>query len=392
MNRTRDVPDWTWSNGNEPHISKKIQAELDTRIAPTETLDQAYRALICSLDLWDVHKAQLRKRGLSDEIIDKKGYKSLPRGSRFDIAEKVLKHTGLTRLEKIPGFYRGTSHGIKRWAIAEPAGLLIPLRNEDDKILFLQVRLETIKDGNKKKLYIALSSNPSKPEYADGGTSARASAHVAIPQGVDRSSGRIWITEGPLKADVASELLRAPVVGVPGVGHWITAFRSAPKLLSSNARDVVVAYDADKMKKPEVQRNEINLISEAQFFYDHKVWLAQWEVDAEGNPKGLDDLLANGGEPTIKSCDDTEAITVRTDKVRKNGKVEMCVPPTWARKKTNGGMHPDRAAARVTAHILYLLYQPASRKGILHLRYDPMGIGKTTAVVKALQIALVSCK
>jgi hypothetical protein len=387
LNRTRDMPDWTWSNGDEPHISKSTQAELDTRIAPAETLDQVYRALIYSLDLWDVHKAQLRKRGLSDAIIAKKGYKSLPRGPRFDIAEMVLKHTGRTSLEKIPGFYRGTSGDRKRWAIAGPAGLLIPLRNEDDKILFLQVRLETTKDGKKKKLYLALSSNPSKPEYADGGTSARTSAHVAIPQGVDRSTGRIWITEGPLKADVASELLRAPVVGVPGVGHWITAFRSAPKLLDSNARDVVVAYDADKMKKPEVQNNEINLIVKAQEC-GHKVWLAKWDVDAAGNPKGLDDLLANGGEPAIVSCDNAATITVRTGKVRKSGKVEMCAPPAWARQKTGGGIHPDRAAARVTGHIIYLLYQPTSRKGVLHLRHDPMGIGKTTAVVKALKMAL----
>ena len=127
----------------------------------------------------------------------------------------------------------------------------------------------------------------------EGGASSGAPSHVAMPSSlIDKK--RVWITEGALKADIACELLGEIVIGVSGVSN----FRSGnliPTLQQLDVNDVVIAYDADAERNPQVKHHEFQLASLLSA-KGYTVYKAQWELH---KGKGIDDLLLNGEIPTI---------------------------------------------------------------------------------------------
>lgn len=67
-----------------------------------------------------------------------------------------------------------------------------------------------------------------------------------------------WITEGPLKAEIAHALLGQPFVGVGGVNAW----RSIPETLAGlGVHEALVAFDADACTNPNVARAVAGLIN-----------------------------------------------------------------------------------------------------------------------------------
>lgn len=99
----------------------------------------------------------------------------------------------MSSLAGFPGFsQRRRGSGPWQWWIGGWSGLLVPYRNQNGQIVFLQYRTDD--DGE----HCAFSTPPHK---YDNGTSALRTAHVTVPLGVDPAkSERIWITEGGLKS------------------------------------------------------------------------------------------------------------------------------------------------------------------------------------------------
>lgn len=103
----------------------------------------------------------------------------------------------------------------------------------------------------------------------------------------------VWITEGPIKADIAADKMVKPFIAIPGAGAFQLALEP---LIALGCRHVVLAYDADVVTTPEVQRS---LEMCAQFFADEtdmSLSLAMWDI-SQG--KGIDDLLANELIPQV---------------------------------------------------------------------------------------------
>jgi hypothetical protein len=199
--------------------------------ADPDLVGRAYDTLLAALPLEDVHREDLRRRGLNDDEIDRRGYRTLRNTTRGKAAQAVHAQLGDAVLG-VPGFARGpygiTIHG-------DATGLLVPVRDLGGRVVALKVR----RQGEPKYVYLT---------GADDGPSPGSPVHV--PLGVVAPAPVLRVTEGELKADVCTALDGTPTVGVPGVTQWRLAL---PLLKPLGATTVVIAYDAPDVRgKPPV--------------------------------------------------------------------------------------------------------------------------------------------
>jgi hypothetical protein len=243
------------------------EALPDVRAArrPDDELDAVYRRYIGMLSLSPRHRAELAARGMTGEEITGRQYRTVPDGF-------TVPHGDLTG---VPGFCQK----YNRWRHVAPPGLMIPVLNENRQIVGFQVRL----DNPDNQKYIWFSSRKS--------ANAGARTHVAMPFRACQAT-QIWITEGPIKADIASERLGAPVLGVPGVNNWKSALETLQKM-SSRPDRVVLAYDMDDHDNEHVRQH--TQMFGAALKRNYKTFLARWYGE-----KGLDDALVAGHWIDIK--------------------------------------------------------------------------------------------
>jgi predicted P-loop ATPase len=263
--------------------------------ASVEERHAFYTALLAALPLWPEHRDALCNRGLSDDAIDAAGYRSLPSATReravaLKAAREALGGGELPR--DLPGIHLGK--------IVAAAGLLIPVRDAGERIVALKVRT-----GRADAKYVWFAGRPE-----DNGASAGAPAHVplgaastlaALAAGQPRA---VRVTEGPLKADVATALSGVPTIGIPSA----SAVRCiAPALRALGVSVVRLAWDADARKRPADVRR-VNHVAGGLEMAAHllaselpevAIELETWATDEEHQPKGVDDTLAAGAELTV---------------------------------------------------------------------------------------------
>jgi hypothetical protein len=95
--------------------------------------------------------------------------------------------------------------------------------------------------------------------------------------------GEVWVTEGALKADIASLKLKRIVLAVAGVGNWAGVI---PIVKALRPERVIVAYDMDRNTNKTVRCYEVELIR-ALLRLKVKVFEASWNQSS----KGLDDFI-----------------------------------------------------------------------------------------------------
>lgn len=236
-------------------------------VAPLAVRDRVYRRLLRHLSLSARHRTLLGGRGVPAAVAWRRGYRSLtPGDAPWPVPEGV------------PGFFAVSSE-VRRWRLAGPAGLALPVRDVSGAIQALHLRPD---HGPGKYVWW---STPGRP----GGASSGAPVHVAR-----RGTAVVWITEGPLKADSVAEHLAITAVGVPGVSLWRAAL---PVLHALNPTMVVLALDQDAAPSTAaaVAAHQAGLAAACQ---DHwAVAVAHWPAGF----KGVDDALAAGLAPTVRA-------------------------------------------------------------------------------------------
>ena len=201
-------------------------------IASLETRHQTYSMLFAGLILTTTHKKELLRRGLTEEQIEKNGYRSTPAFGFTQTAERLLKQG--CKLQGVPGFYK-TKAGD--WTInfnAKGSGIIIPVRSIDGRIQGAQLRLDHPFEDAK---YIWLSS-------ADKwmGCSSGSPVHfVGDPQ-----CETVFVTEGPLKGDVANAISGKSFLCIAGVTQWQNLIPALQVLKGISLKKVVEAHDMDK--------------------------------------------------------------------------------------------------------------------------------------------------
>ncbi|OPX89445.1 MAG: hypothetical protein A4E53_01522 [Pelotomaculum sp. PtaB.Bin104] len=249
--------------------------------APTPAADineknGTYNQFLKVLSLNQEHKNDLLRRGFTELQISNNLYKSIPQDSKFRWkVTRYLTEKGFT-LEGVPGFFTRNGKFGTFWDFVNPPGYLIPVRDVHGRIQALQIKVD---DGK----YIWFSSHG-----MPNGTTSNAPAHYT------GGKGRVWVTEGPLKADVASTFLSAPFIGVPGIGSW----KEADTILESlGGKELIVAFDSDYRTNPNVAkalRDFITNLKSKGYLPQNATWPASYG-------KGIDDALLKLHKKEISS-------------------------------------------------------------------------------------------
>lgn len=195
-----------------------------------------YSDMLDHLTLLPKHRDNLLERGLSEARIERNQYRSMPETDR---GRRLLTSLLLARgydLQGLPGFR--TYYG--EWTLSGPNGFLIPVRDQHGLIQGLKIRLDQEKHPDRKYRWLSSRNMP-------GGTRSYSWVHITG----DTSSKRAFLTEGPLKGDVASFLagdaLFVCIGGVNALGGLTDALRSL------GVREVVEAMDMDQNTNQQVR-------------------------------------------------------------------------------------------------------------------------------------------
>ena len=214
----------------------------DKKINPPVVLDEIYNVMLDSLSLSKLHRENLlNKRKIPESHILKNKYRSLTNADRKDTAERLLNQFGSEICSKTPGLYQLESG---EWRIAGCEGLLIPVRDKEGLIIGLKIR------SSRLGKYIWLSSK------SKGGVSPGCPIHFPIFN--YSKIDEIRITEGELKADIATIYTDIPTISIPGVSSWRKVI---PVLQKIKPKLVRIAFDADYDEKRLVAASLVKMIS-----------------------------------------------------------------------------------------------------------------------------------
>ena len=249
---------------------KKVEEVPLEKAAADDVLDRAYTAFLSLFKLSPLHRSNLLKRGLSEEEIEKNGYKSFGQLASFANSEVVSEFDRLRLADLYKGhektrFYKGNytvaSYAIGRlltkmgvdlcgvpgfflfgeeWCCVIEEGMIIPTRNVFGQIVGLQIRKD--KGDVRYKTF----SSKGLPKGAEVGIS-----RLHFPKANPKLTGStVYLTEGPLKADIAKYLLKdekAYFLACQGVSSTTAISKCFKWLAKNGVKEVINALDMDKL-------------------------------------------------------------------------------------------------------------------------------------------------
>lgn len=279
------------------HLTETGKAHYQSRIeqdrAAAKTILQAsakfthefYSQLLSRLSLTSTHREALRARGLSDEEIDRLGYRSWPAEPPWKLAKALKDHWGLEACLSIPGFYYAEGKTRHYLTMNYRSGYIIPSINLDGQIQALITRSDKPNTGSK---YILLSSKKR------GGFTPSMECHTpTIEQRLTGTVRTVRITEGVLKADIATIRSGILTLGLQG----LTWRRAIPTLQRLAPEKIIIAFDADASQNLHVAHAMRRFIEALrQELPAMTIGLEIWPIDWG---KGIDDVLTGGFSTSI---------------------------------------------------------------------------------------------
>ncbi len=250
-----------------PRLPRRKATAFDPRMRGTISA-----WILDRLALEEPHYEHLKgaQRRLTMEQIVRRRYRSWPGASeRAELATQGVREFG-AMMREYPGFYIDRN-GLP--ALAGPEGLLLPVADDSGRVVAFQIRPDDATIG--KRLWLSSAGRRS-------GTGSGAPAHFSYPAFV-RDPFTAYVVEGVLSADICSDTLGAPCIGIAGKTNWRTL--DPERLATSLVERIVIALDQDD---PNVQISE-EARDAGQFLGNHvQVQFASWD----GNrAKGFDDCL-----------------------------------------------------------------------------------------------------
>lgn len=247
--------------------------------AEIPVIHKTLTGLLGMLTLSEQHRTHLRTvRGLSDNQIEAFGFKTTPPFYLCRLLTQRLIANGYT-VEGVPGFYQRE----KEWTVnfsTVTAGILIPIRGIDGMLRGFQIRLDKpLKhDGDKDSSgakYISFSS-ANKPM----GTSPGSPVHFVG----DPFARVVYVTEGPLKADVAHALTGRTFAAILGANNTSPLDPLFSLLAENGTRTIIEAADMDKFRNIHVNHGTSTI-----YLLARKYGLDFQRLTWNPNYKGIDD-------------------------------------------------------------------------------------------------------
>ena len=266
-------------------IPFEVGEAKNSSLRPLHERSEIYLTFLTLLDLEEKHRRNLLNRGLSEQIIEGNMYRSIPTDPMKK--RRVLEELSARfDLAGIPGFHTKNN----RWQMASTkySGILIPVCNRENLIQGLQIRLDEpppkiveMPDGTKQeKKGDRFRWFSTGGAYYKNGTGISSYIHVVG----NVSSDTVYLTEGPLKADVASFLSNGKLfIGLTGVQN---VRYLAEVIKDLKPRRIVECVDMDCRSNPHVQRAQAKIRSIAMpLCDDYRTFV--WPPEQ----KGIDDFL-----------------------------------------------------------------------------------------------------
>ncbi|MGE0653180.1 MAG: hypothetical protein AB7P12_15755 [Alphaproteobacteria bacterium] len=326
-----------------------------------DTLHAVHSAYLGLLKLRREHAAYYAARGAADLAAARAhGYGSLPLGyeSARRITDTLVARFGISTMQAVPGFYTGKDGRLlTHTARKGDDAAVIPCRDEQGRITML-VRQQT--DGQQAK-YRAFSGSHAGEAYAVCGEWA---------SGMER---QVAIIEGPHKAHVAAQLSTGIVfIGLMGTNlsdaHLAAIERLKPDI-------VFEALDGDKetnvnVAKARARMHEKLLGSEKLARAGVQIMTVVWPAD---DGKGLDDLLAAGHMPMLRTVPRRPAVSARKPHaIPQPGRVAAGKPLAEVQAETE--------------HVIgEFVRQRRTKHGRVKMVRVQPGVGKSTAVAQAIK-------
>lgn len=267
---------------------KPLKVREETHVADERTLNAFYISYLSFLKLDSVHYNDLVKRGFTDNQITKFYFRSIPRfndAESYDLAKRVISKVGKEPYG-VPGFYKKDGNWIM--FIPKDSGYYIPIRNADGLVCGMQMRFDHSKDNK----YKTLSTNPNYDSFKDSGTKSIPIVHYSCPinkldeNWLKKLNYTVYLTEGPLKGQLASCLSNRAFIAIQGVNSTALLDDVLKNLKAHGFKRVVTCLDMDKLKNSQVQKALNKIINDIQ-----SVGLECIDFNWDANYKGIDDYL-----------------------------------------------------------------------------------------------------
>lgn len=325
--------------------------------AADEVLNETYSRLLSlpQFALSKEHRNNLLERGLSQETIVRNEYrtvdmKKLRNGTpaeyqmmfmRENLSAEKAKHSRLKNISNddlmvglmiadilrrlgcvmsgVPGFFRLRG----RWCFLISSGMIIPTRNVKGEIVGLQIRL----DSGKKLRYMTVSAKG----LPGGVTTGISRTHFPLGNGKIGPDTILLLTEGPLKADVALDLLpkdkNYALMAIQGVNNTSELRELFPYLKQRGVTAINNALDMDRLLKRPVMKasRDIRKLAGDSNLQTRQVF---WDYDfAKAKAKELSLLCREHEIPTPKSGDAFVRIGVMANALGDGG---VDFDPKWS--------------------------------------------------------------
>lgn len=282
-----------------PPIIKRQPAPAKLPPLNPDVLDKAYGLFLSVCTLADADRDYLKDvRHLTDDEIDAWGFKTFPMRSLRKKVQKLLLDNGIDPAT-IPGFFRYKDDEFITWS--RYVGIIIPIRNIDNKIVGLQVRKTKLTSENDSR-YVWFSSafavnKPNEEVKFDTiGRSPESPVGVVMAAFEPNRVRTLFITEGFFKAIAIRKNLKSPSITIQGITNWKGIRKTIQKLreIYPKLNRVIFALDADLITNLNVSAQMTKIWKEIQM--DGLSFFAMlWDVN---NGKGIDDLFESVGTIT----------------------------------------------------------------------------------------------
>ena len=283
-------------------IKQKFEAKnkgFEPKHVNPEVIHNVYEFMKEYSGISEEHKNHLLKeRHLSEERIAK-DYFSFPNTRKYKLVNALReKYPEYTReiLQDVPGFFYNRERSELTYSGYKGIGIL--LRGADDKIRGIQIRRDTIKEGEKRYMWFSSVFASYDAEKYCGGNTVGSPIDVLYPRKI-KNNYPICIAEGRFKTEILAEQGNF-ALSVQGVGNFRNIEKDIIKISSVKAygcKTIYIFYDADMLGNIAVFTQCMNLVRYLkEKTPEMVVKVACWRPD-EG--KGIDDLFFNGGISNI---------------------------------------------------------------------------------------------
>ena len=266
--------------------------------------DEIFNLFLDLIKLKDEHREYLNKeRNLSDEIIEKRKYKSYPTASYMDKLIEKMKEKGIKdidkRLEKMPGFYQKKVKDNWVWTFPSNKGILMPIKDAKGYITGLQIRRDKKDEDRGRYIWFSSSFADYTKRYKKG-TSSGSPLDVLYPDKKKNINTTLFITEGRFKSEAIVAKFNSISISVQGVSSWNEIDKEIEKIeekLNFKFTHIYIAFDSDMLYKHQVyeQLKKMSDMLEKNIDFENRgnkkkstkgIYYIYWD-----EPKGIDDFL-----------------------------------------------------------------------------------------------------